>query len=88
MKTKNNPQIIKSFGPDSVQRNATRFEKDTVKHLPISPLQKSFGPDSVQRKTTRFEKDTVKHLPISPRIDKENEQRKNPVLKPDSLNKE
>jgi tetratricopeptide (TPR) repeat protein len=88
MKTKNNPQIIKSFGLDSVQRNATRFEKDTVKHLPISPLQKSFGPDSVQRKITRFEKDTVKHLPISPRIDKENEQRKNPVLKPDSLNKE
>jgi tetratricopeptide (TPR) repeat protein len=37
MKIKNNPQIQKSFSPDSVQRNATGLEKDTVKHLPVSP---------------------------------------------------
>ena len=36
-KTKNNLQIQKSFSPDSVQRNTSVLEKDTVKQLPVSP---------------------------------------------------
>ncbi|MGD0038133.1 MAG: hypothetical protein ABSC53_12680, partial [Bacteroidota bacterium] len=36
-KSKNNLQIQKSFSPDSVQRNTSRLEKDTVKQLPVSP---------------------------------------------------
>jgi TolA-binding protein len=35
-KTKNIPQIQKSFSPDSVQRNSNGLEKDTLKQLPGS----------------------------------------------------
>jgi tetratricopeptide (TPR) repeat protein len=37
LKTKNNPQLQKPFSPDSVQRNTVRFEKDSVKHVPVTP---------------------------------------------------
>jgi predicted Zn-dependent protease len=46
-KTKNIPQIQKSFSPDTVQRNSNGLEKDTLKQMPGS-LQNDRG--SGQRK--------------------------------------
>ena len=48
-KLKNIPQIQKSFSPDSVQRNSKGLEKDTIKNVPVSPLDEM---ENGQRKKT------------------------------------